>query len=132
MPNTAEMKLRESALLDKLICDYGPTKYLDIVWAMEWARHLRGKEEYRQLPMAEMIEKALLEVISGQVTSEQIMAASYGTPAAAPAKTEEKKPAAKKEDEPKKEKKEAKEKKETKDKKETKETKEKKEKAKKD
>ncbi len=131
MPNTVEMKTRESALLDKLICDYGPTKYLDIVWAMEWARHLRVREEYRQLPMAEMIQKALLEVISGQVTSEQIMAAAYGAPAA-PAKTEEKKPAAKKEDEPKKEKKEEKEKKETKDKKATKETKEKKEKAKKD
>lgn len=133
MTSTVEMKLRESALLDKLICDYGPTKYLDIVWAMEWARHLRGREEYRQLPMAEMIEKALLEVISGQVTSEQILAASYGAPAA-PAKTEEKKSAAKKdeEEEPKKEKKEAKEKKETKDKKEVKETKEKKEKAKKD
>ena len=129
MPNTVEMKLRESALLDKLICDYGPTKYLDIVWAMEWARHLRVKEEYRHMPMAEMIEKALLEVISGAVTSEQIVAAAYGAPAAAAAKTEEKKPAAKKEEEPKKEKKEAKEKKETKDKK---ETKEKKEKAKKD
>jgi len=134
MTNTVEMKLRESALLDKLICDYGPTKYLDIVWAMEWARHLRGREEYRQLPMAEMIEKALLEVISGAVTSEQIMAASYGAPAAAPAKTEEKKSAAKKEEaeEPKKEKKEAKEKKETKDTKDKKETKEKKEKAKKE
>jgi len=127
MTNTVEMKMRESALLDKLICDYGPTKYLDIVWAMEWARHLRVKEEYRQMPMAEMIEKALLEVISGQVTSEQIIAATYGAPAA-PAKTEEKKPADKKEkdEEPKKEKKEAK------DKKEVKETKEKKEKAKKD
>jgi hypothetical protein len=102
MPNT-EMKMRESELLDKLICDYGPTKYVDIVWAMEWARCLRSREEYRQLPMAEMIEKAMLEVISGQVTSEQILATIYGTPAsgkteaAAPAtdKKEEKKPAAK-------------------------------------
>lgn len=98
MPNT-EMKMRESELLDKLICDYGPTKYTDIVWAMEWARCLRSREEYRQLPMAEMIEKAMLEVISGQVTSEQILATIYGTPlsgkpeAAAPAgdKKEEKK-----------------------------------------
>lgn len=113
---TAEMKMRESELLDKLISDYGPTKYQDIVWAMEWARHLRGQEEYRQLPMAEMIEKAMLEVISGQVTSEQILKAIGSGPAAAPAKTEEKTPAAKKEDkkadkkeeEPKKEKKEKK------------------------
>jgi len=112
MTNTVEMKMRESALLDKLICDYGPTKYMDIVWAMEWARHLRGREEYRRLPMAEMIEKAMLEVISGQVTSEQIKAATCGgpAPAPAPAKAEDKKPADKKEDEPKKEKKEKKEK----------------------
>ncbi len=102
MPNT-EMKMRESELLDKLICDYGPSKYIDIVWAMEWARCLRSREEYRQLPMAEMIEKAMLEVISGQITSEQILATLYGTPlsgktdAAAPEtdKKEEKKPAAK-------------------------------------
>jgi hypothetical protein len=93
---TAEMKMRESELLDKLICDYGPTKYLDIVWAMEWARCLRGREEYRQLPMADMIEKAMLEVISGQVTSEQILATIYGSPA--PAKTGEAAEAGKKEE----------------------------------
>jgi hypothetical protein len=112
---TAEMKKRESELLDKLISDYGPTKYQDIVWAMEWARHLRGQEEYRRLPMAEMIEKAMLEVISGQVNSEQILDAISSRPA--PVQTEkegEKKPAAKssarKEEEPKKEKAEKKEK----------------------
>jgi ketol-acid reductoisomerase len=113
----AEIKKREGALLDKLICDYGPTKYQDIVWAMEWARYLRGQEEYRHLPMAEMIEKAMLEVVSGQVTSEMILKAINGAPAPAKAeKTDEKKPAAKaadkkeKEAEPKKEKKEKKEK----------------------
>lgn len=65
--------------------------------------------------MAEMIEKAMLEVISGQVTSEQILKAIGSGPAPAP-KTEEKTPAAKKEEkkadkkgeEPKKEKKEKK------------------------
>ncbi|MFA6433567.1 MAG: hypothetical protein WCW52_02615 [Elusimicrobiales bacterium] len=107
---TLEMKMHESELLDKLISDYGPTKYQDIVWAMEWARHLRGQEAYRQLPMAEMIEKAMLEVISGQVTSEQILKAIGSGPA--PVKTEEKPPAekkaVKKEAEPEKEKKEKK------------------------
>ena len=106
----AEMKMRESELLDKLICDYGPTKYQDIVWAMEWARHLRGRDDYRHLPMAEMIEKAMLEVISGQVTSEMILKAIGSGPA--PVKTEEKAPSAKtaekSEEEPKKEKKEKK------------------------
>ena len=108
---TAEIKMRESELLDKLISDYGPTKYQDIVWAMEWARHLRGQEQYRQLPMAEMIEKAMLEVISGQITSEQILKA-IGSGPAAPAMTEEKAPVEKKagknDDELKKEKKEKK------------------------
>jgi|GEM_PF-3524085 len=93
---TSEMKMRESELLDKLICDYGPTKYLDVVWAMEWARNLRTREEYRHLPMAEMIEKAMLEVVSGQVTSEQVLAASCG--AAVPVKAEEPKKEAAKED----------------------------------
>lgn len=114
---TIEIKKRESELLDKLISDYGPSKYQDIVWAMEWARHLRGKEEYRRLPMAEMIEKAMLEVISGQVNSEQILNAISSSPAPVKAvKEEEKKPASKaadkkEDDEPKKAKKEKKAKK---------------------
>ncbi|MBI4801571.1 MAG: hypothetical protein HY796_03505 [Elusimicrobia bacterium] len=62
--------------LDKLICDYGPTKYRDVVWAMEWARHLRWDEMSRRLPMAELIEKAMLEVISGEVTPTTILAAA--------------------------------------------------------
>ena len=113
---TAEIKMRESELLDKLISDYGPTKYQDIVWAMEWARHLRGQEEYRQLPMAEMIEKAMLEVISGQVTSEQILKAIGSGPVPVPAKTDVKVSAEKKEDK-KADKKDAEPKKEKKDKK---------------
>jgi len=87
--STAEIKMRESELLDKLICDYGPSKYLDIVWAMEWARCLRGREEYRQLTMAEMIEKAMLGVISGEITSEQILGTIYGATAAAKAEVKE-------------------------------------------
>jgi hypothetical protein len=104
--STIETKMRESELLDKLICDYGPTKYLDIVWAMEWARNLRTREDCRQLPMAEMIEKAMLEIVSGQVTSEQVLAASCGT--AFPAKAEEKKEDARTEDKKEKAKPEAK------------------------
>lgn len=72
---TAEIK-NDSEILDKLVCDYGPTKYKDIVWAMEWARHLRRDEASRLLPMAEMIEKAMLDVISGKVTPEIITEAT--------------------------------------------------------
>ncbi|OGS48559.1 MAG: hypothetical protein A3J79_02050 [Elusimicrobia bacterium RIFOXYB2_FULL_62_6] len=71
----AEIK-NDAETLDKLICDYGPTKYEDIVWAMEWARHLRWDEMARNLPMAELIEKAMLEVISGAVKPKDILAAS--------------------------------------------------------
>lgn len=71
----AEIK-NDAETLDKLICDYGPTKYRDIVYAMEWARHLRWDEMARQLPMAELIEKAMLEVISGEVKPKSIVAAT--------------------------------------------------------
>lgn len=71
----AEIK-NDAETLDKLICDYGPTRYRDVVWAMEWARHLRWDEMARQLPMAELIEKAMLEVISGQVKPNSILTAT--------------------------------------------------------
>ena len=87
--STAEMKMRESELLDKLICDYGPSKYLDIVWAMEWARCLRGREEYRQLTMAEMIEKAMLGVISGEINPEKILGVIYGPTSSAKTEAQE-------------------------------------------
>jgi len=92
---TAEIK-SDSDILDKLICDYGPTKYRDVVWAMEWARHLRWDDASRHLPMAEMIEKAMLDVISGKVTPEIILAAANKDMAIVE-KTAEKKEESKKE-----------------------------------
>ena len=33
-----QVKLESDAdTLEKLICNYGPSKYTDIVWAMQWA-----------------------------------------------------------------------------------------------
>ena len=61
--------------LEKLICNYGPSKYNDIVWAMQWAGHLRRQEEFRHIPMAELIEKSMLDAISGKTTREEIEAA---------------------------------------------------------
>ena len=58
--------------LEKLISDYGPSKYNDIVRAMQWARHLRRQEEFRNVPMAELIDRSLLDVVSGKVTVEEI------------------------------------------------------------
>ncbi len=58
--------------LEKLISDYGPSKYQDIVRAMQWARHLRRQDEFRNIPMAELIDRSLLDVVSGKITVEEI------------------------------------------------------------
>lgn len=65
----------DADILEKLICNYGPSKYHDIVWAMQWAGHLRRQEEFRHIPMADLIEKSMLDAISGKVTREEIEAA---------------------------------------------------------
>ncbi len=62
----------DADVLEKLICDYGPSKYTDIVWAMQWAGHLRRQEEFRHIPMAELIEKSMLDAISGKVSHDEI------------------------------------------------------------
>ena len=70
---TTQPKVENSAeLLDRLISDYGPSKYQDIVRAMQWARHLRRQEEFRQIPMAELIERSLLDVVDKKVTVAEI------------------------------------------------------------
>jgi hypothetical protein len=70
---TTQAKVENSAEeLDRLISDYGPTKYQDIVRAMQWARHLRRLEEFRQVPMAELIERALLDIVGGKVNVAEI------------------------------------------------------------
>ncbi|MBI4350755.1 MAG: hypothetical protein HY550_04905 [Elusimicrobia bacterium] len=69
---TTPAKVEREADLEKLISDYGPSKYLDIVRAMQWARHLRRQEEFRNVPMAELIDRALLDVVSGKVKVAEI------------------------------------------------------------
>ena len=71
-----QVKLESDAeTLEKLICNYGPSKYVNIVWAMQWAGHLRRQEEFRHIPMADLIEKSMLDAISGKVPREEIEAA---------------------------------------------------------
>lgn len=69
---TTHVKVEKEADLEKLISDYGPSKYLDIVRAMQWARHLRRQEEFRNVPMAELIDRALFDVVSGKVKVPEI------------------------------------------------------------
>lgn len=82
---TAHAKTEKPLDLEQLISDYGATvpgkkpetaaeekKYRDIVRAMQWARHLRRQEESRGMTMAELIDRALLDVVSGKVQVEEI------------------------------------------------------------
>ncbi len=69
---TTHVKVEKEGDLEKLISDYGPSKYLDIVRAMQWARHLRRQEEFRNVPMAELIDRALFDVVSGTVKVPEI------------------------------------------------------------
>jgi len=69
---TTHAKTENDNDLEKLISDYGPSKYNDIVRAMQWARHLRRQEEFRSLPMAELIDRSLLDVVSGRVKVAEI------------------------------------------------------------
>ncbi|OGS13679.1 MAG: hypothetical protein A2285_10750 [Elusimicrobia bacterium RIFOXYA12_FULL_57_11] len=70
---TTHAKVENNAeILDRLISDYGPSKYKDIVRAMQWARHLRRQEEFRQIPMAELIERSLLDVVNNKVTASEV------------------------------------------------------------
>ena len=69
---TTHVKVETEADLEKLISDYGPSKYQDIVRAMQWARHLRRQEEFRNIPMAELIDRSLYDVVSGKVKVPEI------------------------------------------------------------
>jgi hypothetical protein len=69
---TTPVKTETDNELEKLISDYGPSKYNDIVRAMQWARHLRRQEEFRNVPMAELIDRSLLDVVSGKVKVAEI------------------------------------------------------------
>ena len=62
----------DSELLDRLISDYGPHKYNDLVHAMHWARHLRHLPENKEKPLSELIERAMIAIAKNEVSIEQI------------------------------------------------------------
>ncbi|MEW5951227.1 MAG: hypothetical protein GX447_01885 [Elusimicrobia bacterium] len=68
-------EIKDNLNLEKLISDYKGGKYKATVLAMQWANHLKFSEEFRTWPMADIIEKALKEVLSGEVTREEIIKA---------------------------------------------------------
>jgi len=67
-----KVKKEENINLEKIITDYGPSKYEDVVLAMYWASHLKNTEEYRLKPVAEIIESALKDVVTKKVSLEDI------------------------------------------------------------
>lgn len=72
MTTHASKNKEKEADLEQLISDYGPSKYNDIVRAMQWARHLRRMEESRTMTMAELIDRALLDIVSGKIKVPEI------------------------------------------------------------
>lgn len=82
---TAEKNI-ETELLEKKICDYGASKYKDLVVAMKWARVIKRQEENRTIPMAQLIDKALLDVVDNRVTAEQVEEATVKLAAEAAAR----------------------------------------------
>ena len=61
---TTHAKVENNAeVLDRLISDYGPSKYQDIVRAMQWARHLRRQDAYRSVEYFHVIPGAFYENI---------------------------------------------------------------------
>ncbi|MGD9641143.1 MAG: hypothetical protein AB7V08_00230 [Elusimicrobiales bacterium] len=72
MTTHAKPVIEKEADLEQLISDYGPSKYTDIVRAMQWARHLRRQEDSRGMTMAELIDRSLLDVVSGKVRVPEI------------------------------------------------------------
>lgn len=75
MTTQAKKEKEKEADLEQLISDYGPSKYHDIVRAMQWARHIRRQEESRGMTMAELIDRALFDIVSGKVKVDEIEAA---------------------------------------------------------
>ena len=68
-----KIKSEENENIEKLICDYGGSKFKSTVLIMKWARHLKGIEEHRSLPMAEIIELSIRQIMSGKVSEKEVL-----------------------------------------------------------
>ncbi|MEA3307609.1 MAG: hypothetical protein U9Q34_07470 [Elusimicrobiota bacterium] len=61
--------------IEELVCDYEGSKYEVTMLAMKWARHIKKLEEYKEEPMADIIEVAIRDILSGKVTSQEVVKA---------------------------------------------------------
>lgn len=75
--------------VDQLVLDKKEGKYRVVELVSFWAKTLKGKEEHRHLTQNEILELALHQVLSGEVSEKEIEKAKLAAPAA-PAADEEK------------------------------------------
>lgn len=60
---------------EKELMDYSGDRYDMVVLATMWAKTLRKKDEYKNLPAAAVIKDALDDIISNRVSKEQVLEA---------------------------------------------------------
>ena len=70
----------KSKSLEELILDYRGEKYAVVPVASAWAKVLRRKEENRHLTANQLLEIALKDVLSGEVTWKDVNKAVAQTP----------------------------------------------------
>ncbi|WP_424244279.1 hypothetical protein Dip510_001486 [Elusimicrobium posterum] len=58
---------------EKELMDYSGDRYNMVVLATMWAKELRKKEQYKNLPAAAVIKDALDDIISNRVSKEQVL-----------------------------------------------------------
>lgn len=68
-------KSADNVSIEELICDYNGSKYEVTMLAMKWARHIKKLEEYKDQPMADIIEVAIRDILSGKVSSNEVFKA---------------------------------------------------------
>ncbi|MCG2725860.1 MAG: hypothetical protein L6420_06330 [Elusimicrobia bacterium] len=66
---------KDNESIEKLICDYDGSKYEVTMLAMKWARHIKKLEEYKSLPMADIIEVAIRDILGGKISSDEVFKA---------------------------------------------------------
>jgi len=70
----------KSKSLEELILDYRGEKYAVVPVASAWAKVLRHREENRHLTTNQLLEMALKDVLSGEVTWKEVNKATAQTP----------------------------------------------------
>lgn len=77
MPRTAKKKEADVApekSLEQMILEKTKGKYEVVAMASMWALVLRKQEEYRHLAQPELLDVALRDLLSGQVSEDEVMA----------------------------------------------------------